>query len=175
MFRKRENYIIVLYIVSKKMNFNSINLQAGLNLLSIVDDEISHRRELWQKSIQDLIINTLKVVKSNNPTLGLVISKLRGGENNEIVELKFTDKQSGLKHIVNSTTQDILIKGAILLFSQTFNGKILVSYKLPYLSNQTETDLQPLKTIEPDSLTQDDIEDCLSTFIVCVYNWYNSE
>lgn len=143
--------------------------------------DIATKRALWLNSAKELIYKTLQKAKRLGK-LGWKVAKIEGIKNLEGVSLAFLDIPSDIvEKVLDEKTQKPVEKnytkfGGSLIFSQTYNGDVLVLLTYPFIEGDEETPGNEIvDRISPADLTEAYILGHVASFLETMTIWESSE
>jgi hypothetical protein len=133
---------------------------------------IGSRREVWGNEIENLLITTLKSVKAEIK-IGLQIQNVKQVNNYSSIIFCLNNTPSGLfKPLGASSVENYIKIGGALVFAQSYNGKINIIVRFPYIENfLSEMDVKVIKTISPELITENLIKEMVAEFFDYMTLW----
>ena len=141
-------------------------------------NKTNERRQLWKSETKGKIYDVLKLIEKNFK-FDWHVQRLEDIENYETINISCNSKSSGLKETVrelgteNIKSSKVFVKyGGYLAFSQSYNGKINVFMKFPYIEEWVqEMNVEVFDTIEPVQITEELISDFVIKFLDKLSKW----
>ncbi len=137
--------------------------------------ELDVKRQLWHTQTEQFIFDTLMAVQKDIP-LDWSVKKIEKVSNLESVELSFNEGLSGLSEEVPPVLKVYKKIGARLVFTQSYNGEVLVISFLPYIQDLTPPTMAVLlDKCDPENIDTAFVMKHIPAFIEKVAIWEGSD
>ncbi len=128
------------------------------------------KRVLWNEKTKELLLATLtRIVDMYD--LGWKVQELSWIRNNEAVNITFDSFPPALIDCTNLIPAYQFIPGASLIFSQTYNGDIIIFMLYPELDGPPQNNMLEFGVHNPESITEKLIVEMVDEFLKEIIKW----
>ncbi|MFH7010852.1 hypothetical protein ACHRV5_03215 [Flavobacterium sp. FlaQc-52] len=144
--------------------------------------QIQERRLLWKNETKEKIYEALKTIE-NEFKPHFHIQKIEHIENYQTINISFNSQNSGMIETVKdfqtgkiTSFKPYLKHSGYLAFSQSYNGKINIFMKFPYIEEWIlEMNVEVFDTIEPKLVTEELISEFVIKFLNKQSQWEGAD
>lgn len=125
----------------------------------------------WKEHARPILLNTLKAI-ADKYVIGWTVQELNWIQSNEAINISFDTFPPELLKQTNKIKSYQFIQGAALVFTQSYNGDVLILILFPIVENTLpENSSLELGTFNPNEITEKLIIEKVDEFLKEIIQW----
>ncbi|HWR93951.1 MAG TPA: hypothetical protein VN192_01985 [Flavobacterium sp.] len=134
-------------------------------------ETVVQKKIYWKEHARIVLLNTLKAIASKY-AIGWTVQELNWIQSNEAINISFDSFPPELLDQTNKIPSYQFIQGAALVFTQTYNGDVLVIILFPLVDNTTpENSSLELGNYNPKDINEKLVIEKVDEFLKEIIQW----